>query len=262
MNKRWGWAALALAALLLAGCAARVACQPPQEAEHTVREVRVIRPQMEQKEATLYLGMAGQYGTYPFPYQGEVTPDQLIAAIGDLTGWDLRLDGPVLQDSSGITVTFAADCALFTGPPEPQKADFFVYSAEELCAVLLDSVCRTIQWNLVNPNLGDPKSLPVYFRTAQGDLCLEDIGFTQPESLSYGGLLPGGQVLSGHGRLLRVTPEGAGVFDLDGAAVSMVPYDSDIASTLSQVTPGLAVTVVYLQGEGDAVLTGVYHHNG
>ena len=40
---------------------------------------------------------------------------------GDLTGWDLSLDGPVLRDSSGITVTFAEECALFAGPPEPQK---------------------------------------------------------------------------------------------------------------------------------------------
>ena len=250
-------AALALLALVLTGCAVRASRVelPPAE---PVREVRVIRPRIKEGEAALYIGMAGEYGTYFLPYQGEVTPDQLIAAIGDLTGWDLSLDGPVLRDSSGITVTFAEECALFAGPPEPQKEDFFVRDQRELCGILLDSVCRTLQWNAVNPKLEDPKTVRVYFRTAAGDLVLEEIGFTQPEDVPYGGLTPQAQACSARARLLRVTPEGEAVFDLDGEELAMQPYDSDIAATLSRVTPGLMVTVVYLQGEDGAVLTGVY----
>ena len=252
------WAVLALLLLILAGCGARTARQPIQDASPAVRQVRVIRPQAEEKEAALYIGRAGQFGTHPFSYQGELTPDQLIAAIGDLTGWDLRLDGPVLRDRRGITVTFAADCALFTGPPEPQKEDFFVYDAEELCAIALDSVCRTLQWNAVNPKLEDPKAVPVYFRTAGGDLALENIGFTQPADLPYGGLIPGAQVRSAQARLLRLEDSGAAVFDLDGVETAMVPYDGDIASTISQVTPGRTICVVYLQGGEETVLAGVY----
>lgn len=259
MRKRRLGTALILLLLILAlvGCGARPAQQPAQEAD-TVREVRVIRPQFEQKEATLYIGMAGQYGTHSFSYQGELTPDQLIAAISALTGWDLRLDGPVLRDRTGITVTFAADCALFTGPPEPQKEDFFVYSAEELCAIALDSVCHTLQWNAVNPKLEDPKSVSVYFRTANGDLALENIGFIQPEAVPYGGLLPDTEACSSRGRLLRIEADGTAVFDLDGTQAAMLPYDDDIATTLSQVTPGQSVTVVYLLGEACATLVGVY----
>ena len=250
-------AMLALLALVLTGCAVRASRVelPPAE---PVREVRVIRPQREEKKAALYIGMAGEYTAYPYAYEGEVTPDQLIAAIGDLTGWDLGLDGPVLRDSSGITVTFAADCALFTGPPEPQKEEFFTYDQETLCAMLLDSMCHTLQWNAVNPKLEDPRCLPVYFRTARGDLALEEIGFTQPEDLPYGGLVPGAQVCSGQGRFLRMPSAEEAVFELDGEEVSVSLYDEDVTYTLSQVTPGRVVTVVYLQAEDGAVLTGVY----
>ena len=259
MNKRRYLTALALLILVLAGCAVRMApAAAPEAPQSGIRAVRVIRPQVRTGEASLYIGMAGQYGVHAFPYQGELTPDQLIAAIGDLTGWDLRLDGPVLRDASGITVTFAADCALFTGPPEPQKEDFFVQDIQELSAVLLDSVCRTLQWNAVNPKLEDPKSVKVYFRTAAGDLTLEQVPFTQPADLPYGGLLPGAEVRSAQARLLRLTADGAAVFDLDGEELSMSPYDSDIAAALAEVTPGLSVTALYLRTGDEAVLTGIY----
>ena len=35
-------------------------------------------------------------------------------------------------------------------------------------------------------------------------------------------------------------------------------YDSDIAATVSRVTPGLEVTIVYLENGDTTVLTGVY----
>ena len=258
MSKRWRGAALALLVLVLVGCGTRTDRDAPKQAEQTFREVRVVRPRKKCGEAVLYIGRAGQYGTYRLPYEGEAAPDQLLGAIAALTGWDLSLDGPVLRDASGITVTFSERCALFTGPPEPQKEDFFVYDAEELCAIALDSVCRTLQWNAVNPKLEDPKAVPVYFRTAGGDLALENIGFAQPADLPYGGLIPGAQVRSAQARLLRLEDSGAAVFDLDGVETAMVPYDGDIASTISQVTPGRTVCVVYLQGGEETVLAGVY----
>ena len=249
---------ISLLLLILVGCSTSLSHGQQPGAGHVVREVRVIRPQVKTGEATLYIGMAGQFAAYPFPYQGEVTPDQLIAAIGDLTGWDLHLDAPVLRDKSGITVTFAQDCALFTGPPEPQKEDFFVYSAEELCTIVLDSVCHTLQWNSVNPKLTDPGLVPIYFRTADGDLSLEAASFTQPEDLPYGGLIPGAQVTSTRGRFLRMLPSQQAVFDLDGQEVTMSLYSEDVAYTLSQVTPGLEVGIVSLRSGTDIVLTMVY----
>ena len=261
MNKRF-CAVLILLALTLVGCAVQASQAEAPPAEEPVREVGVIRPRQKEKEAALYIGMAGVYTSYPYTYEGELTPDQLINAIGDLTGWDLRLDGPVLRDASGITVTFAKDCALFTGPPEQQKEAFFVYDQETLCAMLLDSVCHTLQWNAVNPQLEDPRELPVYFRTAQGDLALEGIGFTQPADLPYGGLMPGAQVCSGRGRFLRMPSAAEAVFSLDGEEISMALYDEDVTYTISQVTPGLEVTVVYLRSGEESILTGVYGTNG
>lgn len=258
MSKRWRGAALALLVLVLVGCGTRTDRDAPKQAEQTFREVRVVRPRKKCGEAVLYIGRAGQYGTYRLPYEGEAAPDQLIGAIAALTGWDLSLDGPVLRDASGITVTFSERCALFTGPPEPQREDFFVYDAQELCEVLLDSVCRTLQWNAVNPKLEDPKALPVYFRGPEGNLVLEDIGFTQPEDIPYGGLVPGAEVCCGQGRLLRVTAEGEGIFDMESGQVAMAPYDSDVAAALERVTPGRSVRLVYLLCEEKTILTGIY----
>ena len=260
MKKSWYGLALAviLLAVVLLGCTFRTSRVELPEAEEPSRKVQVIRAQPKQGEATLYIGMAGQYTMHPYAYEGEATPDQLIAAIAELTGWDLRLDGPILQDSGGIMVTFAADCALFTGPPEPQKEDFFVYSPEELCTTILDSVCHTLQWNIINAKTGDPRTLPVYFRTAAGDLVLEDIGFTQPAGIPYGGLVPDAQVCSAQTRFLGMPSAEEAIFELDGENVSMDIYDEDIAYTAALVTPGLEVSVVYLQSGDVPILTGVY----
>lgn len=258
MKKQRYCIALMLAALGLAGWAARTVRPEPPAEEAPARQVQVIRAQPEQGEATLYIGRAGEYAAYPYAYEGEATPDQLIAAIGALTGWDLSLDGPVLQGETGITVTFSQDCALFTGPPDPQAEEFFVYDAGELCAAILDSVCHTLQWNAVNEKLADPRLLPVYFRTAAGDLIQEDLDFTQPETIPYGGLIPSARVCAAQCRFLGMRTGGEAIFDLGGQTVSMAVYDGDAARTLSRVTPGLEVEVVYLQSGEETVLTGAY----
>lgn len=255
MKKRWYLMVFCLIALV--GCAGRTARAETPEAGEPTREIQVIRARPKEVEAALYIGTAGTYTVYPYIHEGEVTPDQLIAAIADLTGWDLSLDGPIFQNSSGITVTFSPNCALFTGPPEPQKEDFFVYDAQELCATILDSVCHTLQWNVVNENIADPKALSIYFRTSKGDLSLDHIGFVQPAGLPYGGLMPEAQVCSAQGRFLGATAADA-TFELDGETLSMSFYDSDIAATVSRVTPGLEVTIVYLENGDTTVLTGVY----
>ena len=257
MNRAVYLMVIFLLVLTLVGCSTD-RHQADAEPDRIAREVRVIRPQVKEGEATLYIGTAGQYETAAFPYLGEVTPDQLVAAIGELTGWNICLDGPILRDKSGITVTFSEDCALFTGPSEQQEAAFPADNHDALCATLLDSVCHTLQWNIVNPKLADPGLLPVYFRTVSGDLVLEELPFTQPEALPYGGLIPGTHVCSAQGRFLRMTPAGEATFDLDGQEVTMSLYDEDVAYTLSQVTAGAAINIVYLRGEANTILTRVY----
>ena len=62
-----------------------------------------------------------------------------------------------------MTVSFADTSALVVGPPDPQVKEFFVYDNTELIQMVLDSVQRTLQQNFVNPELGAPASLDIYF---------------------------------------------------------------------------------------------------
>lgn len=65
---------------------------------------------------------------------GEVTPENLIAAMGELTGWDLTLseDDPVTTGKGGMTVSFAPEeCHLHrpAGGAEGRVPYVFVRSA-------------------------------------------------------------------------------------------------------------------------------------
>lgn len=62
-----------------------------------------------------------------------------------------------------MTVSFAKTSALFVGPPETQKEEFFMYDADTLITTILDSVKKTLQENFVDTSAGgDPESLPIY----------------------------------------------------------------------------------------------------
>ena len=77
MKKSWYGLALAviLLAVVLLGCTFRTSRVELPEAEEPSRKVQVIRAQPKQGEATLYIGMAGQYTMHPYAYEGEATPD-------------------------------------------------------------------------------------------------------------------------------------------------------------------------------------------
>lgn len=136
--------------------------------------------------ATLYIGMDGQFSEYPVETSGEITPTLLVEEIARLTGWNLDLDDEVISGKGGMTVTFADTCALFVGPPDPQKDEFHVFSADELDRKILDSVKKTLQNWAVVPGLGDPDSVDIYFSApGGGDLVLESIGVTIPCTEPY-----------------------------------------------------------------------------
>ena len=68
----------------------------------------------ETKVPTLYIGTYdaegnGSFQEFPFVSSGEVTPENLIAAMGELTGWDLTLseDDPVTTGKGGMTVSLS-----------------------------------------------------------------------------------------------------------------------------------------------------------
>ena len=91
------------------------------------------QPAIADRPAVLYIGTkAGGFREYPLEHEGELTPEALIRGIGDLTGWDLTLAQPVTDGKGGMSVCLADSSALFQGPPEPQKDEFHMYSAEQL----------------------------------------------------------------------------------------------------------------------------------
>ena len=126
--------------------------------------------------ATLYVGMDGNFSEYPVSYTGELTPVFLISQLSELTGWNLDLADEVTSGKGGMTVSFAETSSIVAGPPEPQNPDFFVYDSSQLITTILDSVQRTLQYNFIDPNLGDPSNLDVYFNLDGGNIVYPDSG--------------------------------------------------------------------------------------
>ncbi len=132
--------------------------------------------QEAEQTATLYVGTDGNFSEYPVSYTGELTPVFLISQLSELTGWNLDLADEVTSGKGGMTVSFAETSSIVTGPPEPQNPDFFVYDSSQLITTILDSVQRTLQYNFIDPNLGDPSNLDVYFNLDGGNIVYPDSG--------------------------------------------------------------------------------------
>lgn len=143
--------------------------------------------QTQQQEAVLYIGREGNFKEYSLKYEGELKPETLIEGISNLTGWDLSLSDAVTTGKGGMTVSFAKDSALFVGPPETQKDEFFMYDADNLIPTILDSVKKTLQENFVDTNAGgDPDSLDIYY-CMEGDqpLTFDNLNVTIPMDTPY-----------------------------------------------------------------------------
>lgn len=97
---------------------------------------------------TLYIGHSGQLKEVPC--HCEATPEALIAALAEETGWNLTLAGPVTLDNNPamLTVSFAEDSAIYAAPPQQQKEDYHVYDAEDLIYSVLNSTAETLVQNL------------------------------------------------------------------------------------------------------------------
>lgn len=118
--------------------------------------------------ASIYIGSNGSFRSYPCSENGDfLTPDAVIASMASLTGWNLDLARMVTGEAeNSLTVCFATSCSLFSGLPQTSSADFPVYSEQQFCAEILDSICYTLQANFSD---GETDALSVYFCTVDED---------------------------------------------------------------------------------------------
>lgn len=136
--------------------------------------------------ASIYIGSNGSFRAYPYTGGDIITPESLIAAIADLTGWNLDLAESVTgEDAGSLTVCFARSCSLFTGTAETSKEEFPVYSNYQMYSQILDSVCYTLQ-----ANFSQDQELSVYYCSINADgeqvpIELSDLGISVPSGEPY-----------------------------------------------------------------------------
>lgn len=142
----------------------------------------------EEASAVLYIGAGDSFQEYPISYTGTLSAELLISEISNLTGWNLDLSEEISSGKGGMTISFADTSSLIAGPPEEQKEEFFVFDVYDLTEKILDSVKRTIQYNFVDPELGDPNNLPVYFCLNGEDIIIPNTDISVSHLEPYNGL--------------------------------------------------------------------------
>ena len=84
-----------------------------------------------------------------------------------------------------MSVCLADKSALFTGPPDPQREPFFVYDAEQLAEMALDSIQKTLQMGFTVEG-GDPDALDIWYCMEDGQpLEIPTLGISWPIDQPY-----------------------------------------------------------------------------
>ena len=160
--------------------------QETPEVDVIITEPEEPTPPTDEQTATLYIGTkANGFTEYPMTYDRELTAEKLIQGIADLTGWDLTLAEDVISGKGGMSVCLSSESALFTGPPDPQREQFFVYDAEQLAETILDSIQKTLQEGFTLEG-GDPDALDIwYYMEGDQPLELPILGLSWPIDQPY-----------------------------------------------------------------------------
>ncbi|MEY8389597.1 hypothetical protein AALC17_20485 [Oscillospiraceae bacterium 38-13] len=160
--------------------------QETPEVEVIITEPEEPTPPTDEQTATLYIGTkAGGFNEYPMAYEGELTPEKLIQGIADLTGWNLTLAEDVISGKGGMSVCLSSESALFTGPPDPQREEFFVFGLDDLAETLLDSIQKTLQMGFTGED-GNPDALDIwYYMEGDQPLELPALGLSWPIDQPY-----------------------------------------------------------------------------
>lgn len=145
-------------------------------------------PDPADRSYTLYVGQAGEYANFPASSNADPAQDSaalvrdLLAQLSQLTGWNLDTTD-ITVGKGGVTICWAQTSALFAGPPDPQKEEFYVYDSAQLTFTLLDSVQYTVQCAFSPQN---PEALDVWFCGSDGGpLVLDTLGAALPLEEPY-----------------------------------------------------------------------------
>lgn len=199
MNMKWkataAIVALGMVSIMgLSGCqtASQPTAQPTtqpttQPTEQPAASQPVQSETSDGQTAKLYIGMNEPYHVVTMEYEGDLTAEMLIEGIAEETGWNLDLYSPVTSGKGGMTVEFTSDASIFTGAPEQQKDEYFVYDQLSLVESVLSSITTTLQNNFVDVEAGgDPKSMDVYFCGPENTpISIEEISFHLPLDAPY-----------------------------------------------------------------------------
>ena len=61
-----------------------------------------------------------------------------------------------------MSVCLSGESSLFVGPPDPQKEDFHVFSADQLAEMILDSIQKTLQMDFTGQG-DNPDAIDIYY---------------------------------------------------------------------------------------------------
>ena len=135
---------------------------------------------LAQPDTTIYIGTKNRgFTAIPVVLKDGRSPEALIEAIAEETGWDLTLADTVSTGKGGMSVDFSTDSSLITGPGMDQKEEYYTYDITSTVIMILDSIQETLQRNYVMEP-GDPKNLDIYFSLEGGDIDLPGAGIFYP----------------------------------------------------------------------------------
>lgn len=110
---------------------------------------------------TLYIGHGDAFKEVPFTLDNGLDTEGILEALSNETNWNLSVSNIQVSDKGSIKICWSKGSSLYTGIPKDQKMEFFVAKQEDLDAMILDSVKKSILENEKNKN--------IYYSDEQGN---------------------------------------------------------------------------------------------
>ena len=138
----------------------------------------------------IYIGTDGDFAVYRGSATSQPSPEDLIQAIAQLTGWNLTLAQPVEVVEDGYALVFTDDCSLVAGPPDPQKEEFHMFDSVQMVETALDSIRQTLRAQSAADGFSDPDQVQIYVSLEGGrEVSLPEAGIRVPADQPYDGVV-------------------------------------------------------------------------